>query len=261
MDYYQTLGVAKTATPDEIKQAYRRMASRHHPDKGGDTATFQQIEEAYRTLSDPEKRQQYDNPQPQFNGFPGGFHFDINGSNPFEEILQQFTRQHRQQRQRAYSMTIFVKLEQVALGSTEIIQIQTDTGSKTFEIRIPKAVEDGQRIRYDNLMADGPVLITFRVATHATFQRRGLDLWTETSVNVFDLILGTTIEVPTIYGKTLEVNIKPGTRPGSSLRIPNHGLDASNRRGDQYLLINCYIPDTISLELKQALETERQRAK
>jgi DnaJ-class molecular chaperone len=262
MDYYQTLGVVKTATAQEIKQAYRKLASKHHPDKsGGDTAKFQQIEEAYRILSDEQKRSEYDNPHAQFGGFPNGFNFDFNGSNPFEDLLHQFARQHKQQRQRAYSMSIFINLEQIATGSTEIVQIQTDTGSKTFEIKIPKAIEDGQRVRYDNLMTDGPVLVTFRIRSHPIFQRRGLDLWIETNVNVFDLILGTTIEVPTIYGKMLEITIKSGTRPGSSLRIANYGLDASNRRGDQYLLINCYIPDTISSELKQALESERQNLK
>ena len=64
-DFYKTLGVERSATPDEIKSAYRKMASKHHPDKGGDTATFQKIEEAYRILSDPQQRQVYDNPMPQ----------------------------------------------------------------------------------------------------------------------------------------------------------------------------------------------------
>ena len=73
MDHYATLGVAKSATPDEIKKAYRKLASKHHPDKGGDTATFQKIEEAYRILSDTQQRQQYDNPMPQ--GFGQNFNF------------------------------------------------------------------------------------------------------------------------------------------------------------------------------------------
>ena len=74
MDHYATLGVAKNATPDDIKKAYRKLASKHHPDKGGDTATFQKIEEAYRILSDPQQRQQYDNPMPQ--NFGQSFNFN-----------------------------------------------------------------------------------------------------------------------------------------------------------------------------------------
>ena len=70
-NYYDILGVSENASPDEIKKAYRKLASKHHPDKGGDTLQFQNIEEAYRILSDPAQRQQYDNPQPQ------GFNFKI----------------------------------------------------------------------------------------------------------------------------------------------------------------------------------------
>ena len=71
-DFYTILGVGKTATADEIKRAYRKLASQHHPDKGGDTAKFQQIEEAYRTLGDPEKRAEYDNPQVHVRHGGGG---------------------------------------------------------------------------------------------------------------------------------------------------------------------------------------------
>ena len=88
-DHYATLGVARTATPDEIKRAFRKLASQHHPDKGGDTARFQQIQAAYDVLGDAAKRQQYDNPQPfggqnpfgqhgfnfDFSSGPGGFNF------------------------------------------------------------------------------------------------------------------------------------------------------------------------------------------
>jgi curved DNA-binding protein len=257
MDYYQILGVDRSSTPEQIKQAYRKLASKHHPDKGGDTVKFQQIEEAYRTLSDPQRRSEYDNPPQQFSGFPGGFQFDVNGVNPFEEILNQFTRQQRQPRQRAYSAIIFVTLEQIATGSVEAIQLNTDQGPKTFQIRIPAGVEDGQRIRYDGLIPDGPLLITFRTHKHPTFERRGLDLVMSCDVSVFDLILGTTLTVPTIRGQTLEVTVHPRTKPGATLRIPNHGLETSNRRGDQFILINPTIPDTISDEVLQVLEQER----
>ena len=70
MDHYTTLGVSKTASPEEIKKAYRKLASQHHPDKGGDTVMFQKIEEAYRALSDPNLKEQYDNPSMDQGGFP-----------------------------------------------------------------------------------------------------------------------------------------------------------------------------------------------
>jgi curved DNA-binding protein len=264
MDYYKILGIAKTATQQEIKQAYRRLASKHHPDRGGSTEQFQKIEEAYRTLSDDDKRKQYDNPGPfgagvNSGGNPGGFEFNFGsaGFNPFEDIFRQFN----QPRQRVYTVTIFVTLEKVALGTIETIQIQTQTGPRTFQITIPKGIEDGQRINYENLMADGVLQITFRIHHDPRFERRGLDLYSTIEISVFDLILGTTISVTTIYNQTLEVSIKPNTKPGSQLRIPNHGLDTPNGRGDQFVLISPVIPDTISSELLTALQHERTKNK
>lgn len=255
MDYYSALGISKTATQQEIKQAYRKLASKHHPDRGGDTEKFQEIEEAYRTLSDEEKRQQYDNPSPFQNnpnaGF-GGFNF---GGSPFEEMFRQFN----QPRQRVYTVNVFVTLEQISRGDTETIQVQTPAGPKTFQIKVPKGIEDGQRVNYENLMPDGVLQIMFRIHRHKKFERRGLDLVTILNISMFDLILGTDIEFTTIQNQTLAVTIPPRSKPGSNLRIPNHGLEASNARGDQYLLLSPVIPDIISTDLLTALEKERNQ--
>ena len=131
MDHYQTLGVEKTATPDEIKKAYRKLASKHHPDKGGDTAMFQKVEEAYRVLSDPQQRQQYDNPQPQFNGFPGGFHFNAGGGmdDIFNSIFGQMHRQHRPQNP-SYKTVIFFTLEDSYNGNEQTVTLNTHTGQQ-----------------------------------------------------------------------------------------------------------------------------------
>ena len=254
MDYYNVLGVSKTATQQEIKQAYRKMAAKHHPDRGGSTEEFQKIEEAYRTLSDADKRNQYDNPNPFGQAGPGGFSFNF-GGNPFEDIFRQFN----QPRQRVYTVTIFVTLEQVSRGDMETIQVQSPAGPKTFQIKIPKGIEDGQRINYENLMPDGVLQIMFRIHRHKKFDRRGLDLFTSVDISVFDLILGISIDFETIYGQTLSVNVPPNTKPGSNLRIPNHGLEASNARGDQYLLLSPVLPDIISDELLTALKKERNK--
>ena len=97
MDYYERLGVSRNASPDEIKRAYKKLAIKHHPDKGGDHATFAGINEAYDTLKDPAKKQQYDNPTPQGFG-PNGFE----GMGGFEDLFSQFgfkfNQPQRQQR-------------------------------------------------------------------------------------------------------------------------------------------------------------------
>ena len=97
MDYYETLGVTPTSTPSEIKKAYRRLAMKHHPDKGGDIDQFKKIQEAYDTLSDSDKRAEYDNPNP-FGNFQGGDPFAGQG-NPFGDIFGDIFG-HRQRQQR-----------------------------------------------------------------------------------------------------------------------------------------------------------------
>ena len=110
-DHYATLGVAKTATADEIKRAYRRLASQHHPDKGGDTAQFQKIEEAYRVLSDPAQRQRYDNPQPNFGGF--SFQQGQNLHDIFGQMFGQNSPFGSQRPKSHIRMTIWITLADV----------------------------------------------------------------------------------------------------------------------------------------------------
>jgi DnaJ-class molecular chaperone len=256
-DYYSTLGVDRNATPDDIKKAYRKMAAKHHPDRGGSTAEFQKIEEAYRVLSDPQQRQQHDNPHPFGGGDNpfGGFHFNFGGGNPFDDIINQFTRQ---QRQRVYTVTLSVSLEQVAMGSTETIQLVTHLGVKTFQIKIPQAVEHGQQVRYEGLMQDGVLQIQFLVTPHPLFERRGLDLYTTKKISIYDLILGTTVKVTTIWGDELEATVPPKTNPGATLRIAGRGLNRSGATGHHYILLSAEMPSTISTELLSLLEAERK---
>ena len=262
-DHYQTLGVSKTATPDEIKKAYRKLASKHHPDKnGGDTSKFQTIEEAYRILSDPQKRQEYDNPQPQFNGmggFPGGFSFNFGGGNPFDDIFGQFHRQQQRPQQRVYTAQMNVTLQQVASNKPQTLTLNTQQGVKPYEITMPAAIEDGQQVRYDNLLPDGALILTFRVLRDPIFERRGLDLRTTFEISIWDLILGTTITIDDIRGNELQVSVNPHTKPGTTLRLGGRGLEIPGRKGDQYVLLSPIIPDTISPELMEAIRQEHSK--
>jgi curved DNA-binding protein len=256
MDHYQTLGVAKNATSDEIKRAYRKLASQHHPDKGGSTETFQRLEEAYRVLSDPVSRQHYDAPQhePQFNfngGFPG-----FQGFGSFDDIINQF---QRQQRQRVYTVGVSVSLEQVATGSQESISINTPHGNRLVRIQIPQGVDNGQQIRYDGIMQDGFLQVAFTVRNHPEFRRDGLDLYSAREINIFDLILGTTISFRTLLGKEFEVTIPPKFKPGGQLRISGHGLTVNGQAGNQYILINAFIPANISNELVEMIQQEQSK--
>lgn len=236
MDPYKILGVDRSATPEEIKAAYRKLAGRNHPDRGGDTAVFQEIQAAYDILSDPVKRSNYDNPASQFGGGDPFMHPFGN----FNDIINQFFNQTRQ---KIYTLTVFVTLEQIARGSVENIHINTPAGKKVIQLNIPQNIEDGSQVRYEGIMQDGALQVQFRVHRHPVFTRQGNDLYSSTSVNVFKLIVGCEIQTVDIYGKEIVVNIPPMTKPGTKFRIPGRGLAGS---GDQYILIDAALPDKIS---------------
>jgi DnaJ-class molecular chaperone len=261
-DHYQTLGVARTATPDEIKKSYRKLASQHHPDKGGDTATFQKIEEAYRILSDPNQRQQYDRPMPQgnpFKGFqqaPGGFNFNFNGD--MNDFFGQMFNQHNQRQhnqQPAYRTSIHITLEQSYSGGSQSLRLQTPSSVYAVNVEIPKSVIDGGQMRYDNLIPNASLVVEFRVAPHLKFDRKGTDLYCNQQVSVLDLIVGSDFEFTTISGKTLIVRIPPKTQPFMHLKIAGEGMPIPNSSifGDQIILLKPFVPDIIDDDITQSI--------
>lgn len=260
-NYYDTLGVAKNATPDDIKKAYRRMAKIHHPDKGGDTAKFQEIQTAYETLSDPQKKQEYDNPNPFMgrrqgqHAQPGGFHFEMNGfdiNDMFGAFFGQ--RQHGFRPQPpSYRTTVWVTLEQVYVGGEHTMQFQTMNGIQTAKIQIPKGVEDGMSMRYDQIIQGSILIVEFKIQTHHKYQRNGINLHSIQEVSIFDLIVGSTFNFTTLGGKNLEVKIKPNTQPGSTLRLIGEGLPHQTGYGDQMILLKPFIPDTIDTRIIDAI--------
>lgn len=272
MDYYATLGLAKTSTPDEIKKAYRKLASQHHPDKGGDTAMFQKIEEAYRILSDPQKRQQYDNPSPfgqhpngdwqQTGGFgnfdPSMFSGDYDPRDIFSQIFGQragnpFANQ-RNNRQ-LFRTTVSVTLEDAYTGSNQILKIQTPTGQKVINIEVPKGLHEQAQVKYDNIIDNGTLLVEFKILPNLRFERRNHDLYCNQKISVLDLIAGTTINFTTISGKEFEVRVPPKTQPYMQLKIAGQGMpiQGTGQYGDQILLLKPYIPDTIDDEITQSI--------
>lgn len=252
MDYYKTLGVDKNATHDEIKKAYRKLASQYHPDKGGDTKRFQEIQIAYDTLSDPQKKQQYDNPNPfggQAQGFPGGFHFNFGGEG-FQDIFSTFFGQQspfQRQYKQIFRTKVNVSLHDAYVGISQTLQVQTGEGTKVLKINVPRGVESGMQLRYDNVLEGATLIIEFQVIVDSKFERHGANLITHQPISVLDLITGTQLDFKTISGKNITVNIKPKTQPNTQLKISGEGMPTQNGMfGDQILLIKPFIPDNIS---------------
>lgn len=271
-DYYQTLGVPRGAGQDEIKQAYRRLAAQHHPDRGGDTAMFQEVQAAYATLSDPEKRQQYDNPQPQFGG--GGFHFGGGVPPGFEDFFAQafgngnpfFGQGFRQpQRNRNLNLQTTITLEEAYLGKNLMANVGLPSGlEQVLEVKIPPGVRDGTVLRLAGMGDDtynnvprGDIHLTINIQPHHIYQRQGDDLLRTLTVSCFDAILGKTVKFDTLDGKTLEVNVAPGTQPGQTLAVQGYGMPymADPRMKGRLLLeINITIPTDLNQQQKDLVK-------
>ena len=254
-DYYATLGVPRTASADEIKRAFRKLASQHHPDKGGDTAKFQAIQAAYDTLGDADKRAAYDNPAPQFSGFPGGAQF-----NSMHDIFSMFGQGFPgQQRRNHVRMSLWLTLRDVAQGGRRPVSINTGQGQSTVEIEIPLGLNDNDSIQYSGLAPGGQdLVITFRIQPDATWQRSALNLATEQTVSIWDLILGGDLVVRSITGESLTVTIPVNTQPGTVLRLRSQGLrDQQGRRGDMHVKLAARVPQPVPPELIAAIQQYR----
>jgi len=264
MDYYAVLGVERSASPDEIKKSYRKLASQYHPDKGGDTAKFQQIQEAYATLSDPQKRQMYDNPHPQ--GFPNGFNVHMQGIDINDIFGQMFGQQGRGpfgnvNRKQLYRTHISVTLKDAYYGGSTTLRLQTNTENKTVNITIPKGIETGNQLRFEHLIDNAILVVDFVVQSDLKFDRKGSDLYSNQMVSVLDLIVGSNFEFESISGKKINVSIKSNTQPNVQLRLPGHGMPIkdSGYFGDQLILLKPYIPDNIDNDIIQSILRSRSK--
>lgn len=261
-DYYSTLGVSKTATADEIKRAYRKLASQHHPDKGGDKEKFQEVQAAYDTLSDPAKRSAYDNPAPQsfgFQDFGGGQPFDFDSI--FSMFGTRFNQNQRPRQQMQARMSLWIQLSDVAAGGKKTVSVGSATGNQIVEIEIPTGVEDGASVVYPNLAPGGiDLIVTFRIHPNSKWQRNGFNLYMDQKVSIWTLIVGGSITVKDILNRELTVSIPTGTQPGQLLRCRGRGLpDRSNNPGDMMIRIQAEIPPNIPNDLLDLIRRESGR--
>ena len=254
-DHYATLGVARNASADEIKRAFRKLASLHHPDKGGDTKKFQEIQAAYETLGDEQKRAAYNNPQsqPPFGG--GGFHQNFD----FNEIFNMFGTRFQQPQQRSHArMTLWITIKDVAAPGSRVVAMGTQTGTHNIEINIPNGVTDGDNVQYSGLGPDKQdLVITFRVHPDKTWQRVNNNVHTETTASMWKFIVGGDVPMLDIRGNRIEISVPANTQPGSMLRARGRGLpDRNGQLGDMLVRVQARLPAKISPELMAAIQQE-----
>lgn len=245
-DYYQTLGVDQNATPDQIKKAYRSLANKHHPDKGGDQAKFKDISVAYETLSDTNKKAEYDQQRmygggPQVRFHTGGFdpfeHMFGTGGNPFGQsgpFADMFGRQVR--RNRDLNIQCQVSLLDAYTGKQLEANYRLPSGrTQTVVINVPPGINHGETIRYAGLGDDsvpqlprGNLNVTVIVMPDANFTRQGDDLYTTIYINPIEAMIGCKKSVQTIAGVQLDLDIRAGIESGAEFASHGNGFPNVN---------------------------------
>jgi curved DNA-binding protein len=269
MNPYEILGVNKNSTSDEIKKAYRILASKNHPDKGGDTAKFQEIQTAYDILSDPQKRHQFDrtgSSTTQFNIGPENFE-DLFAFFGFQN--SPFT-QHQRRKNQDIRTTINLNLEDILTDGQKNILIQTSHQQKTFDIKIPKGIPHGTTIKYpqlgDSLFSNlpaGDLYITVNINPHPRFQLVGLDLLTNLTIDCFQAILGCEQTIIGLDNKTFSLKIPAGVQNNTKLKISGEGLPAFRQdiKGNLLVQIFISIPTNLTIEQKNLITQIQKHGK
>ena len=248
MDYYERLGVSRNASPDEIKRAYKKLAIKHHPDKGGDHETFASINEAYDTLKDPTKKQNYDNPQPQGFG-PNGFE----GMGGFEDLFSQFGfRRQRQQQNNDIVISYTLDFKDIFTGKGVNINYNLPSGKPGYlDAAIPPGVNHGSNVRYAGLgddsiphLAPGNLILKIRVRPHPVWKREANNIFSIKELDIFDFIVGTTVEIITPIDRKFSLNVPKGTKPGTVFSITGHGIPDvhSGRPGNVHIKLEAKMP-------------------
>lgn len=270
MDYYLELEIPDTATQEEIKKAYRRLASQHHPDKGGSTEKFQAISVAYSVLSDPNKKYEYDSRRNRNASQNYSFEFGPNFSynTEFEDIMEAFIRaRSAQQKNKSITINAKITLEQAYSGGNLSIayRIPGKQTVKTVDVEIPAGVNTGQTLRLigegdDSIpnVQPGDLNVSIQILDHERFIRNGDNLYAIEYINAFDAILGTTISVEELDGNKITLELPAGIQPGHEFTIANKGFKnlSTGNRGSLNITIEVTIPkitDEHSLSLIKEL--------
>lgn len=291
MDYYNILEVAKGASADDIKKAYRKMALKYHPDRNKDNKEaedkFKQANEAYAVLSDPEKRQQYDTygstgfsqRYSQEDIFRGSDinsilrEFGVNlggmggGGSPFESMFSQSRgcsgrscRSQQPVKGQDHTLEMPVGLEDVLNGAEKTIVL--GRGGEKVSVKIPAGIESGKKLRVKGKGSvphgggqPGDLYLKVKIMPHPLFTREGNDLIVQKEIPFSAAVLGTKIEVTTLGGKQFNVQVPAGVQALAKLRLKGHGLPSGPKgpKGDTYVKIAIAVPKNVSKEQQKLL--------
>lgn len=296
-DYYQVLGVARSASADEIRAAYRQLALKYHPDRNpGDKQAedkFKEMNEAYQVLSDPQKRARYDQLGSEYSNYqrsggrPEGFDWgqwstntaggqQVNfddlfggaGGAGFSDFFSAIFggmggaagADVRSRRAPRYEQPVSISLQEAYEGATRLLE----TGGRRLQLKIPAGARTGTKVRMAGGAPDGSDLyLKVEVGDDPRFERDGTDLYAPVNVDVFTAILGGEVEVPTMSGR-VKLTIPPGTQTDQKIRIAGRGmphLKNSQEKGDLFVQVKVRVPKNLTDEQKSLLQKARELEK
>ncbi len=284
-DYYSVLGVAKTASQDEIRKAFRKLARQHHPDVAKDKKTaeakFKEINEANEVLSDPEKRKRYDElgadwNRPGHQGPPpewqqgGGMDFGGGNGGAFSDFFEAFFgggggRKRKPgfgsfaQRGNDVELELPVTIEEALHGGRKAFTLERGGRAETVTVNVPRGVRGGQKIRLAGQGGEGiggggrgDLFLLVKIAPHVEYRTDGFDLIRAVPIPVWSAVLGGEVEVPTPDG-AVKMKIPAGTQPGQKFRLKGRGLPSGpGVRGDLFAEAKVLLPTSLG-EKERAL--------
>ncbi len=280
-DYYKILGVKKSATTDEIKKAYRKLARKYHPDVNPNDNVaeekFKEINEANEVLTDSKKRAKYDQLGSSWQAYQqagagGGFNWndwaqggvDLNDlfgggrqsgtgfSDFFEAIFGSMGGHTIARKGQDYTREIEISLEEAYQGTTRILQ---KSNNRRLEVKIPMGAKTGTKVRIKGEggqgaggAPNGNLYLRVNIAKHPDFEVEGDDLKTRVDVDLYTALLGGNAEVMTLKG-SLKLKIPPETQNGKTFRLRGQGmpkLGVANSYGNLYVTVNVKLPQHLT---------------
>ena len=276
-NYYDKLGVSEDASNDQIKNAFKNIAKKEHPDRGGNEVKFKEANEAYDTLKDTKKRHEYDTLRKygqNMEGQGGNFHFrsdNFFSDDIFENFFTGFnvsepsvrTRfQSRQRKNKSINVRMSISIKEAMNNNEKTISYNLPSGKEEFAtVKIPAGVQNGITFKYKGMgdnsikqMPRGDLLVQMSVLDSNDYTRDGNDLYTNKTIDCFQAIRGCEIQLKTLTDSIIKVQVPAGTQPGTLIACKGQGMPIHktlNIRGNLYVKIMVLIPQLSPDDLKK----------